>query len=180
MTDDVTVTTSTPKVDKRSTVIVSSFGGRLILEWDTDAFVPSRAEHDAAAAAPATQSWEYHTRPVSQAEVDPAIVRQFDFKYRSDTTFVPRIGSFPPSRLTQRAFDVPYWTIMCAAFIPVGAAVMFLLRRWARRRKLKSGHCPQCGYDLRATPTRCPECGWRPAPEAGEGGDAGAQAGTPV
>ena len=35
------------------------------------------------------------------------------------------------------------------------------LRRARRVRRMRDGLCPECGYDVRASPEQCPECGVR-------------------
>jgi hypothetical protein len=41
-----------------------------------------------------------------------------------------------------------------------GAAGAFAAHRWwVRRRNVPGGLCRRCGYDLRASADRCPECG---------------------
>jgi hypothetical protein len=54
---------------------------------------------------------------------------------------------------------VPYW--MPAALFATAPAPWGIAYRRHRRRQ-RAGHCPTCGYDLRATPDRCPECGFMP------------------
>jgi hypothetical protein len=57
----------------------------------------------------------------------------------------------------------PHWFVQLLLAI---APLVWLLRR-RRQRKLRGlTRCVACGYDLRATPDRCPECGMLVKPTA--------------
>jgi hypothetical protein len=54
---------------------------------------------------------------------------------------------------------VPYWLlIVLTATVPMGW-IPKMMRLHQQRRRQSSGLCVRCGYDLRASPARCPECG---------------------
>ena len=55
---------------------------------------------------------------------------------------------------------VPYW---CFALATGAGPTLRLRALMRRRRRGRAGLCVACGYDLRATPGRCPECGASPS-----------------
>jgi hypothetical protein len=60
----------------------------------------------------------------------------------------------------RRLLLVPWPAIVILfGFTPTWWGAKALLKRSKRNKRMSQGLCPKCGYDLRATHTKCPECG---------------------
>jgi predicted amidophosphoribosyltransferase len=57
---------------------------------------------------------------------------------------------------------VPHWLLV---MLTIPLPTYWFVKRYRRARLVQAGLCIVCGYDLRATPERCPECGAE-APQA--------------
>src|SRR5580658_3373286 len=68
-------------------------------------------------------------------------------------------SSQSPTASIFQAVVVPNWFVILVTAVLPARWMLISHRRWRMR---PSGHCSQCGYDLRATPDRCPECGTVP------------------
>jgi hypothetical protein len=120
----------------------TSGDGRQWMSWSagrTDWFYFRTARHLQRHFVPAIEAPMSRDQLRMQPGVDVVIVRVVLYPLRIATTLALPLGG---------------WVVM------VGYR---LSQRWRVRKR--AGLCPRCGYDLRATPQRCPECGRVSAPK---------------
>ena len=120
---------------------VTSEFGTIVLEWEV-------------LASPSVQpGWEYFASPIPRRwPVGPG--PRLPDAYRGTVRHFVRL---PPAALYGVA--VPHWLLVLATSVLPGVFLLRLRRRALARRLSAAGLCRRCGYDLRASPHRCPECG---------------------
>jgi hypothetical protein len=68
-------------------------------------------------------------------------------------------GGPPVNPWRQTYAHVPHWAALLFFGVLTMPLVMTVHRSIRAKRRAAAGQCIACGYDVRATPGRCPECG---------------------
>src|SRR4051794_6865758 len=103
--------------------------------------------------------WAYSSEPLGGTTMTSWLKPGADAWRMAGLIYQPEIQADLHQIVHARVWVVPLWIPALAAGALPG---LWCARRWRRWRRTRSGLCPACGYDLRATPGRCPECGTVP------------------
>jgi hypothetical protein len=137
-------------------------GGVIYVDWVT-LTVSWPAAKQLKGLSPTGQPGGWTRLPPKQAQM-----RQDDFRRHAwgQVAYV-QLNLVANSQVRQNNFAVSCWLpVLLLPLIPI----WWLIRLRRSQLRAVSGLCAACGYDLRATPDRCPECGAIPqgAKEAAE------------
>ncbi len=138
-------------------IVYSAFPMVIVVNSETGSLQFQRSVYGFTSDLP--DGWGVMSRPISDLRLFPArSTGGFAYEFTPSVTY----GGIRPWSLSPMQFSttnsvmVPYWfIIMLATPIPLVA----IRRSLKRRRTEREGLCRACGYDLRASERRCPECG---------------------
>lgn len=133
-------------------------------------------------------SFERGAWDVSSYEVYALQPKTNDFTHAVDAAGpIPAVSPWPPQRTRSKMYflwgafgaagadgfgpwrgfrffvvRLPLWFVFLVSAVLPAAWEIHHRRRFGRRQRARAGFCFNCGYDLRESPERCPECGTIP------------------
>ena len=153
-------TTHTPEVFTQHYIRLGAIDGRFIFTW-RDIIWPAVNSSKA----DVEKRWDKENGTYLKLD------RRFDIneiypKAPNDRSWEFRFAGFRLDRKIQDAGSRYRGMIGVVIYVPqIYLLALFAVyptvvaAKWRRERRSRKGFCPSCGYDLRATPERCPECG---------------------
>jgi hypothetical protein len=142
----------------QSDIVVSR--GTLWLFHQVQAFSTAGAQ-SLRSSHPAELHYSAESPRATQIEFSVTGFSHAGFRYKS-VSKPDSPGHSRPLAAGQQA-SLPLWSLLPPlAILPTIRAIRHRRRR-KRAAAAAAGLCPTCGYDLRASPDRCPECGTAPA-----------------
>lgn len=136
-------------VHRSWTIGLQSVHGSLAFHWREEEFEFSLYE----CPKPVT-SWKWYRLPAREIAVPSHGGFQLDIHKRPLGALAGSSTQYGNYILT---LGVPYWVLLLLSIIPV--LLLRPGRRCEQRHRKTAGLCLSCGYDLRASMERCPECG---------------------
>lgn len=76
--------------------------------------------------------------------------------YSSRTSFDPLARQLGYHEVIRTSRSASLWLFQSVATVPI---LLLSIWKYTRNKVRRKGECSRCGYDLRASPERCPECG---------------------